>query len=151
MDTIYRWNRASGELTPLMARTPAFDSPEVPVVLFVTGESSDYLFLGVEERKEYEPGKSRKYDFQQLYYDKSDGQFYDGPIVNGDYVDEMTVDIYGIMSSSVAYPPGMFVNVIQAWTLVDLHGKGKLRGPLADLAATLKEDDNPVLMIATFK
>ncbi len=156
IDTVYSWNRSNGELTPVVARTPTFGSMEYPVSLSVAGESSEYLFFEFEERRDYEPGQARTYSFDGLYYDKTDGQFYDGAIVNADYVDEEDVyqkyvSIYNISSSPVAYPPGVFVEVIQAVRLVDLHEKGKLRGPLAEVASKLKEDDNPVLMIATFK
>lgn len=156
VDTIYRWNRSNGELTPVVARTPPFGSMENPVSLSVAGESSDYLFFEFEERRDYDPGQTRTYSFSGLYYDKTDGRFYDGAIENADYVNEENayykyVDISNISSSPVAYPPGVFIHVIQAVQLVDLHEKGKLQGPLAEVASKLKEDDNPVLMIATFK
>jgi hypothetical protein len=153
VDTIYQWNRGNGKLTPLVALTPAFNSMSVPVALFTTGQSSDYLFFEIEECKRYDLDEldHRKYDFSDVVYDKTDGQFYECNIRNGDHVERGWVNIPNISSNPVNYPPGQFVEVIQALELVDLHEKGKLQGPLAELAATLKEDDNPVLMIATLK
>jgi hypothetical protein len=151
IDTIYNWNRTSGELTPLVARTPTFGSMEYPVAIWVEAQNNDYIFMGIGERKAYEPGQSRKYDFREFLYDKSDGQFYANYIVNGDYVNKAWVRIRNISSIPVNYPPGQFVEVIQAVRLVALHEEGELQGPLAEIAATLKEDDNPVIMIATLK
>ncbi len=150
VDTLYGWNKQSSVLTPLVALTPAFNSMDIPVSIYIEGQSDDYLFLEIEECKERMPHE-RVYDFSELVYDKNDGQFYESEIVNRDYVEYGYVYISNTSSSSVAYPPGVFVNVIQAVRLVDLHEKGKLRGPLAEVASKLKEDDNPVLMIATFK
>ena len=41
--------------------------------------------------------------------------------------------------------------MIDAYALVRDNKEGKLRGRLKEIADTLKEDDNPVLMIATFR
>jgi hypothetical protein len=43
------------------------------------------------------------------------------------------------------------VVALQPYGLIDLHEQGKLRGRLAGIATTLKEDDNPVMMTVTFK
>ncbi len=147
VDTLYRFNPATGEMTPLMARTPAFGSMTYPVGLFYRGESRDYIFLQTVERK---------YDFEtrsgmekvQLIYDKREGKFYEGNIVNGDFADPVLVSISG----STSFPPGVIVEGIQPIVLIEEYEKGGLQGRPAEIVASgLKEDDNFILMIATLK
>ncbi len=146
IDTIYHWNRSSGELTPVMTRTPSFNSMEYPVALFCTGVSDDYLFLETFERRNVE-GRSPIEGTAQLIYDKRAGEFYTGTLVNGDYVDQPAI----ARSVQPGVPAGQLVVGLQPIELQELHKAGKLRGRLAEVAATLKEDDNPVMMVATFK
>jgi hypothetical protein len=150
VDTIYQWNRNSGKLTPLVALTPAFNSMSEPVALFTTGQSSDYLFFEIDDCMNSMPNE-RRYDYYEMVYDKTDGKFYACNIIDNAYVDRWWVGMSNISSNPVNYPAGQIIEVIQAVRLVGLHEEGKLRGPLAEIAATLKEDDNPVLMIATLK
>ena len=49
------------------------------------------------------------------------------------------------------YPAGVACNILNAFELRESYAGGRLRGELAEIASTLTEDDNPVLMIATFK
>ncbi len=147
IDTIYNWNRATGELLPVMTRTPSFSSMEHPVGLFYWQQSRDYIFLETYERR-YDLEKREGFSSVQLVYDKRSGEFFEGKILNTDFVDprEITFGTY-----DAGNPPGQIVIGIQAFELVDLHAEGKLTGRLSEIAATLKEDDNPVMMIATFK
>jgi hypothetical protein len=43
------------------------------------------------------------------------------------------------------------VDLLSPVRLKEAHEKGELSGPLADIAATIKEDDNPVVRIIKFK
>ena len=42
-------------------------------------------------------------------------------------------------------------NLIPTERLLDAREKGKLSGPLKDIAAQMTEEDNPVLMVTRFK
>lgn len=44
-----------------------------------------------------------------------------------------------------------FMTKLEASDLLEAYEGGKLRGPLKEIAANLKEDDNPVIMIARYK
>jgi hypothetical protein len=148
IDTLYRWSGTQQKLTPIMTRTPSFSSMEYPIGLFWWQESSDYIFLETFERKfdfdTYEGGKN-----VPLIYDKRSGEFFEGSVVNADYADPKVVPYNA--SDSAGVPAGVFVVALQPYELLDLHEQGKLRGRLAEIAPTLKEDDNPVMMIVTFK
>ncbi len=150
IDTVYRWDKAAGTLAPLMARTPAFHSMKIPVGLYCEGESRDYLFMRTIER-EYDFGARRGFDAVPLIYDKTDGGFYEGEVVNGDFADRTAIAMAG--RNSLGLPPGVIVASFEPYRLIELGEEGKLRGKLAEIVASgkLKEDDNPVLMIATLK
>ncbi len=148
VDTIYRWNTSNGELLPLMTRTPRFHSMELPIGLYYLAESGDYIFLRTCERK-FDFDTNKGFDSKNLIYDKTDGRFYEGGIVNGDIENNLIISPEGNPGLSA----GVIVIHFEAYMLTDLYAEGKLCGKLAEIAASgrLKEDDNPVLMIATLK
>jgi predicted small lipoprotein YifL len=146
IDTLYRLNKTSGELTPFMTRTPSFASMEYPIGVFLKGEFGDYIFFETAERR-YVPGQRPDEGETKLFYDKRTDEFYEGTLVNGDYVDQTEV----VWHETAGIPAGRFVVALQPYELLELHEQGKLRGRLAEIAPTLKEEDNPVMMIVTFK
>jgi hypothetical protein len=147
VDTMFRWKAATGELVPVMSRTPAWTSMgEYPVGMFFQAETDDYIFLKtIERRWDFATGEG--FEEVNLIYDRRAGEFFEGGVVNADYTDEQT---FGF-SINAGVPGGTYVTGLQAISMVDLHAAGKLNGRLAEIAPTLKEDDNPVMMIATFK
>jgi predicted small lipoprotein YifL len=145
VDTIFHWNRSTDKLIPVMARTPYFNSMKYPIGLFYLGESSDYMFLRTVERK-WDFDTNEGFNSVPLIYDKQSGEFFEGTIVNSDFNDQPVG-----LQIMPGVPAGVFVVVLQPYELLDLHEQGKLRGRLAEVAPTLKEDDNPVIMIVTFK
>jgi hypothetical protein len=157
LDTMFTWNKGTGELTPVMARTPSFHSMEYPVVLFYMGESSDYMFLQTIERKWEFDGMSEDMikrtalskDFKRvnLARNKADGSIYETKVLNGDFVDEREI----VLQPNFATPAGQYVYTLQPYELLELNEAGKLQGSLAELVPTLREDDNPVMMVVTLK
>ncbi len=148
LDTMYRWNRNTGALTPVMAQTPSFASMEYPVGVFYMGESADFIFIETIERK-YDFDKGEGFDRMYLLYDKRDGEYYEAIVENDDQTDGRR--FFPAASQSGGIPAGQFIYALQPYELLDLHEQGKLRGRLAEIAPTLKEDDNPVMMIVTMK
>ena len=144
IDTMFHWNKHNGKLTPVMVRTPSFKSMTVPIGAFITGQCSEYIFLNTIERK-FDFETNRGFKTVRLLYDKNSGQFYEGAVLNSDYVSNLEVNI----SNSISV--GQCVVSFQAWQLVSSYKKGRLRGRLEEIAAKLVEDDNPVLMVVTFK
>jgi predicted small lipoprotein YifL len=159
LDTIYRWNRSTDEFTPLVAQTPSFHSFKFPVGLFYEGESGSCLFMQTVERRLGREDISLQdivnrtftdfggYETVHLALDKADGTVCEIKIVNGDFADEREF----AFDNNFGVPAGVTVVTLQPYELLELHEQGKLRGPLAEIAPTLKEDDNPVMMIVTFK
>ena len=144
LDTIYQWNNRLGTLTPILVRTPSFKSMKIPIGAFISGQSSGYLFLNTIERKfDFETHEGFK--TVELIYDKKSGQFYECTIMNRDFVDGKEVDISSPISA------GQFAVSLQALELVELYKNGKLQGKLEEIASKLIEDDNPVLMVVTFR
>ncbi len=146
IDTIYSWNRSKAELTPLIACTPSFASMNYPIAAYVNGQNDDYLFLSTTERK-YDTETNQGFAGKRLVFDKKEQRFYEGGVVNSDYADRNS---FGF-SNSVSLPVGTFTNRLDAWRLAEQYEQGKLKGELAEVASRLKEDDNPVLMVVTFK
>ena len=144
LDTIYHWSSFNGALTPVMVRTPSFKSMKVPIGAFISGQCSEYIFLQTIERK-YDIKTQTGFKTVKLVYDKKSGRFYEGAIMNGDFVDAKEVII-----SSRPILAGQFIVILQAFELVELYSKGKLRGRLEEVASKLSDDDNPVLMVVTF-
>jgi hypothetical protein len=44
-----------------------------------------------------------------------------------------------------------FIQVLQAFELVEAYEKGELQGQLREIAAGLDEEDNPVILVAKHK
>ncbi len=87
---------------------------------------------------------------QRLYVfllNKRSGEFFEGTLVNADFTERWPFS----PMNTAGVPADLLVSKIDAFRLIDLHAEGKLTGRLAEIAATLKEDDNPVMMIVTFK
>jgi hypothetical protein len=144
IDTMYYWNMYNEKLTPIMVRTPSFKSMNVPIGAFIDGQCSEYTFLSTIERKwDFETNEGFK--TVKLIYDKKSSKFYEGSVMNSDYVDDKKVNISNPISV------GQFAVSLETVQLVELYEKGKLRGKLEEIASKLAIDDNPVLMVVTFK
>ena len=147
IDTMYRYNPTSGALTPVMTRTPSWASMEYPVGVYFLGESSDWMILYTTERR-FDWDTNEGFDRKFLLYDKRGGEFFEGMVFNADIADTSRPCIN---QPEAGVPGGSFTIGLPAYMILDLHAEGKLSGPLAEIAATLKEDDNPVMMIVTYK
>ena len=157
VDTIYAWNTDSGKLTPVMTRIPPFGSMKYPIALFADWQSRDYIRLKTIERKfefpaggNFNIGNLNGFASVKLFYDKNDGQFYTGNLVNSD-IDDGKGSIVDVSDTRFGIPAGTFIVSLQPYKLKELYEEGRLRGKLAEIAPKLKDEDNPVLLIATFK
>jgi len=147
IDTIYDWNRRTGALTPIAARTPSFSSTNPAIGMFFFASGADYKLFETVERKfdvDTFAGGRRAY----LMLDGATGEVTEVKIVNGDVEGENPLPLD---KRGGGMPRGVKADALQAYELMDLHEAGRLRGRLAEIAATLKDDDNPVMMIVKFK
>ena len=102
-----------------------------------------------------------EYDFQQkegfprtnLVYDSEEKALYRSTLYNGDMMDSEPINT---SSRSFTYrnmnDRGVaFTQTLFAHELVEAYQEGRLKGRLKEIAATLGEEDNPVILIAKYK
>ena len=134
------------QLTPIGVRTPPINSMEVPIFLLPVKNTMRYYFMYTVKKEDRFPTKLYMLDKKenQIYYLKN-------YFKNKDFEGKThSLDIYGT-ASNANLPSNVCVESIRAHKLIEAYQEGKLSGKLKDIAANLKEDDNPVLMVVKFK
>lgn len=133
-------------LTPIGVRTPPISSMEVPIFLLPIKNTTRYYFMHSVKKEDRFPRK--------LYMlDKKENQIYylDNYFKNRDFEGkEHALDFYG-PATGANLPSNVCVESLNIDRLIEAYQEGKLSGKLKDIAANLKEDDNPVLMVVKFK
>ena len=81
-------------------------------------------------------------------YDTQEKDFFRYVVYNGDY--SYKKEIYMVTLSPIN-PKGELCSSINAFNLRKDYEKGKLKGKLKEIAATLEEDSNPVIMLVKAK
>ncbi len=143
-DTIYNYSAESRQLQPLFVRTPTND----PVV-FLTAKiiTDQYYFLETQKRS-YSIETRKGFERERLVYDKEEKTIHEVTVLNRDLMMEETFTNWTIGMNNhrvVAF------ETIQADKLYEAYHDNKLTGKLKEIAANLKEDDNPVVMIVKNK
>ena len=123
------------------------------------GHFKDGIFTVLNENKRRLISEGKKvYDFSSrvglprtdLMYDMKENIIYEYSLYNADYVHKEFVSLgYGgiaFINKEIA-----FVKTLEAPDLVDAYKNGNLKGKLKEIAASLDEESNPVLMIAKYK
>jgi len=143
-DTIYRL-LSDFSLTPIMTRIPSVHSTN-PEILFLPILLTDRYFFVETFKKEIEqvPGFFRK---TKLIYDRQENSMYNYTVINDDYSTKKILDFSAFNSNSTI----AFWQKLEAYELIESNKKGELKGKLKELAATLDEDDNPVIMLVKHK
>ena len=137
-DTIYR-HLPDGSEHPYLVRTPSINSMDPEVFLFPKMATERYDFL-VSVKKKMED----KFNFpsNNLIYDKQEKSIYTYIIRNADFEgSKVVLWESGMNSEIVSYC------TLYAHTLVKANEEGKLKGRLKEIASTLDEEDNPVIML----
>ena len=151
-DTIFRIGK-DFNLKPFMVRTPS-----------VQKEREFLLYPGIySDRYQFMQKVKMEYDFQaregfprtDLAYDKMENKIYEAVVYNGDFLDKIPIKLgVNIFILNVFNNEGVsFTETLYASDLVDAYKEGKLRegSRLAEIASTLHEEDNPVILIAKYK
>lgn len=145
-DTLYT---LSSDLSkkPFIVREPSVQSMTPEVFLFLSIVTDRYYFMEVV-KKEYDFSDKRGYPSTHLVYDKQDNNVYRSLVHNGDYnIKEEVMMNYFPINQNIAS-----CHVIPAHELVVAYQKGWLKeGRLKEIASTLGEEDNPVLMFYKYK
>ncbi|MDR1344977.1 MAG: 6-bladed beta-propeller [Tannerellaceae bacterium] len=144
-DTIYTYSR-DNIMTPFIARTPPIHSMDPEVFLFVNLITDRYYFMETAKR-EFNFETSDGFPGIDLVYDKEEKAIYKPTVYNDDYTNRTQV-------SMTLKPVGGEVpswQQLQAHRLVEDFKEGKLKGRLAEIAAGLDEESNPVIMLVKHK
>ncbi len=146
-DTVYTYSHKR-ILTPAFVRTPSVHASEPRVVWGMELVKEDFVVFEVQTLDfdsalagSYPPIRSLKYDYATGH--TTEVKFTDA---NNSAA---TWSNYG--KDVTESPANTAVQMLDPLKLTEAYEKGELSGPLAETAATLKEDDNPVVMIVKFR
>lgn len=139
-DTIYTFS-AAGKTIPLIVRTPSVQGMQPEVFLFPTIATRQYYFMETVVC-EYDFKRKKGYPTKSLVYDREKEAIYECKVYNADYTNKKEIRMnYLPLNNEVAA-----CQVIQAHDLIVDYKMGLLKGRLKEIASTLDEESNPVLM-----
>lgn len=151
-DTIYVYTKDK-KMKPLIVRTPSVQSMSPEIFLFPGVITNKYLFIQAV-KKEFNNNSDEQYEKltkMNWVYDTEKNKTFEYKIFNNDFCNKRTINnlssdilnLFVVNSTNVA-----FAERLEASELVELYKKGLLRGELNEIAANLKEDSNPVILLA---
>ena len=118
-------------------------NPEI--FLFPTVITDRYYFMRTM-KKEIDFTTFKGFPGTDLMFDKQENSIFEYTVLNGDFSNEQEV--------SLGQKPGSTVNQeiatclsLNAFDLVEAFEKDGLKGKLKEIAATLNEESNPVIML----
>jgi hypothetical protein len=142
-DTVYNYVSDDNLTTPLIARTPSIHSMDIEVFLYPSVFTDRYYFMKTL-KKEFDLARMKGFPSTDLMYDKQENAIFEYTVYNGDYTDNRRVDL----SSNPVNHEIAICESLEAYQLVEDYKKGLLKGKLKEIAATLDEESNPVIMLA---
>ena len=141
-DTIYTL-MPDCSLRPFIARTPPIHTMDPEVFLIPRLISNRYYFMeGI--KNVYDFRKEEGFPKTYFVYDTQEKEFSRYIIYNGDYTSKN--EFYMVMLTPIN-AQGESWATLNAFDLCRDYQKGKLKGKLKEVAATLGEDDNRVIML----
>ena len=146
-DTIYQF-MSDFSMIPVLVRTPSIQSMSSKVFLYPAVLTDRYAFMQTV-KAEWDWERNVGHERRNLMYDKKENTMYEYEMFNADYTKKQPV----IMTSEVTFGNGEVaaVQMLEAFQLVEAYEKGELKGNLKDIAAKLKDDSNPVIMLIKHK
>ncbi|WP_080902608.1 6-bladed beta-propeller [Parabacteroides sp. Marseille-P3160] len=146
-DTIYTFS-PDYSLHPFIVRTPSVQSMEPEVMLILRLLSERYYFMETI-RNEYDFDTKKGFSKTYFMYDKQEKSFGRYIVYNGDYI--IQKEIYMSLLRPVDYENESWQS-LDASKLVESYANGELKdGKLKEIAATLDEESNPVIMLIKHK
>jgi hypothetical protein len=134
-------------LHPFLERTPSVQSMNPEVFLLLRLISDRYYFMEtIKNVYDFDTKNGGQRTF--FMYDKQEKAFFGYNVYNGDYTTKK--EIY----MNVLRPVNHEIESCQPlepFELIESYEKGELKGKLKEIAATLDEDDNPVIMMIKHK
>jgi hypothetical protein len=144
-DTVYRY-LPDQTMTPFITRTPSIQSMNPEVFLFLSIFTDRYYFMETV-KKIYDFGTNSGFPNVDLMYDKQEKAIFKYTVYNGDFSNKKEV----YMKSRPVNDKIASWQALEAHQLVESYRKGELKGKLKEIAATLDEESNPVIMLIKHK
>ena len=143
-DTIYHYLPDANTTIPLIVRTPSIHSMDPPEVFLMPTVFTDryYFMETIKNAWDFSEGKGFPRTF--LMYDTQEKDFFKYNVYNGDY--SVKKEVY-MNAFRIANSENELWCPLEASELVESYKKGRLKGKLKDIAATLNEESNPVIML----
>jgi hypothetical protein len=144
-DTIYTLH-PDLSISPAIAQTPTLKDLVPAVFLSAGKETNRYIFMNVLVKNfDFNTPPSKWYE---LVYDKNTHDIFEQNFYNGDYTHKMGIWMRG---NGASIHLNQYVELIQADELAESYEKGEVQGKLKEIASKIDMEDNPIVMIVTFK
>jgi len=133
-------------MKPFIVRTPSVRSMSPEVFLFMSIVTDRYYFMEAV-KKEFDFKTSEGFPSTDLMYDNKEKAIFNYVVYNNDYSENALVNMKAIpVNTEIASWQALDVD-----QLTEDYKKGILKGRLKEIAATLREDSNPVIMLIKHK
>lgn len=142
-DTVYQYITKENKLTPFLVKTASTD----PEIFLTMGTLTDRFYFMKSIKRVFDFSKGRGFPTTDLMYDKQEKAIFTPAILNGDYIKKRKVDM---TSNPINGAIGTF-QTLQASQLVEAYENDELKGELKEIAATLDDESNPVIMLIKYK
>ena len=147
-DTIYK-SAPDFSLTPFIVRTPSIQSM-IPEIFLFPGVFTDRYYFLQTVKKEYDFTTNSGFPRTDLVYDQQEKAIYEYTVLNADFSTKKLVNM--VYEITLINDDGIaFVQRLEAPDLIEANENGELKGKLKEIASTLDEESNPVLMLARYK
>jgi len=143
-DTIYKLSSEDFSLTPFIVQNPSVQSMgENPQYISFLMATSNYIFM-IKQKKEFDKTTQTGFPTTFLTFDINKKELFEQNFYNRDVSGRSTYFSYSINNNQNLFV--WFPHVLK-----NRLNQGVLSGKLKEIAEKIDEEDNPVLMVITFK
>jgi len=147
LDTVYQILN-NKQLIPFLIREPSVFKTSPSIFLDVFMKTDRYVFF-LKTIFDNDSAKPRGLiDIKDLVLDMKTNEVTSLKFYNADFP-KRNLENQSLVPNEIG--KNMGARTFEAFELIEAYKKGELNGPLKEIASTLNEDDNPVLMILRFK
>ena len=147
-DTLFRY-LPDHSIESFLARSPSIQTMNPEVFLF-PGMLTDHYYFMEALTKEYNFNTGEGFPRKYLMYDRRAKAIFEYMVYNDDFSGKWSVNMTG-QSLNIKNYEIASCHKLEADDLFEAYKKGQLKEKLKDIAAELKEEDNPVLMMIKYK
>jgi len=145
-DTIYAF-MPNKTLRPFIVRTPSVKSMDPEVVLVLRLLSDRYYFMETI-KNEYNFDSDTGFSKTYLMYDNQEKSLFRYTVYNGNFSNKKEMYMSLLKPANDKNESWQRLDAPQ---LVEAYEKGELKGKLNEIASTLNEESNPVIMLVKNK